>query len=70
MGFKENLAVILVLIIVQNSNEFRFMRRIQAIGSPYYMILMSLGACKGMVIMNTFWLILINKLGGVLVGNL
>ncbi|XP_026743092.1 uncharacterized protein LOC113504825 [Trichoplusia ni] len=46
MGFKENLAVILVLIIVQNSNEFRFMRRIQAIGSPYYMILMSLGACK------------------------
>ncbi|CAD0203994.1 unnamed protein product [Chrysodeixis includens] len=46
MANKMYLSVILVLVIVQNSNEFRFMRRIQAIGTPYYKIMMSLGVCK------------------------
>ncbi|KAJ8714127.1 hypothetical protein PYW08_007747 [Mythimna loreyi] len=42
----------LVLFFVQNSEEFRFSRRVVAIGDPYYQILMALGTCKETLMYN------------------
>lgn len=41
------LLFIIVLALCQSTTGYRFMRRIQAVGYPYYKIMMALGACKG-----------------------